>query len=174
MNQLRPTIIIDSREKTPLVFNCPSVKGCLYSGDYSFVGAEHLFAVERKSLDDLAASCVKSRRATFENELLRLRGCRFRRLLIIGSEEDVYAHRYRSEITPKAVLGSLRSFEVRYDVPVVWKADPDSAARQVELWAQKFATELCRVSYEISQARRVATSHPNPKPSVTVNPKAIF
>ena len=92
MNQLRPTIIIDSREKTPLVFNCPSVKECLYSGDYSFVGAEHLFAVERKSLDDLAASCVKSRRATFENELLRLRGCRFRRLLITATEEDVHAH----------------------------------------------------------------------------------
>ena len=155
MKPTTPTIIIDSREKTPLVFNCPSVVRGLYSGDYSFVGAEHLFAVERKSLDDLAASCTFDRRKVFEHELLRLRGHRFRRLLIIGSEEDVCAHRYHSEITPKAVLGSLRSFEVRYDVPVVWKADPDSAARQVELWAQKFATEVCKVSYAISQGRSV-------------------
>ena len=174
MTDFKPTIIIDSREKTPLVFNCPSVKGCLYTGDYSFVGAEHLFAVERKSLDDLAASCTFDRREVLERELLRLRGCRFRRLLIIGSEEDVCAHRYRSEITPKAVLGSLRSFEVRYDLPVVWNADPDSAAHQVELWAQKFATELCKTSYDISQAKRVTSSHSDPKPSVTVNPKAIF
>ena len=174
MKPITPTIIIDSREKTPLVFESPSVKACLYTGDYSFVGAEHSFAVERKSLADLAASCASSRREVFEHELLRLRGCRFRRLLIIGSEEDVCAHRYRSKTTPKAVLGSLRSFEVRYDVPVVWKADPDSAARQVELWAQKFATELCKTSYDISQAKRVTSSHSNPRPKVTVNPKAIF
>jgi len=174
MKPTTPTLIVDSREKTPLVFNCPSVVRGLYSGDYSFVGAEHSFAVERKSLDDLAASCTFDRREVFERELLRLRGHRFRRLLIIGAEEDVCAHRYHSNITPKAVLGSLRSFEVRYDVPVVWKADPDSAARQVELWAQKFATEVSKVSYEISQARRAATSHSDPRPKVTVNPKAIF
>jgi ERCC4-type nuclease len=174
MKPTTPTIIIDSREKTPLVFDCPSVVRGLYSGDYSFVGAEHLFAVERKSLDDLAASCTFERREVFEHELLRLRGCRFKRLLIIGSEEDVCEHRYHSEITPKAVLGSLRSFEVRYDVPVVWKADPDSAARQVELWAQKFATELCKVSYNVSQAKRATSSHSNPRSKVTVNPKAIF
>ena len=174
MKPTTPTIIIDSREKTPLVFGCPSVKACLYSGDYSFVGAEHLFAVERKSLDDLAASCTFDRREVFERELLRLRGCRFKRLLIIGSEEDVYEHRYRSNVTPNSLLGSLRSFEVRYDVPVVWKADPDSAARQVELWAQKFATELCKTSYDISQAKRVASLASDPKPKVAVNPKAIF
>ena len=174
MTDFKPTILIDSREKTPLVFDYPTVVRGLFPGDYSFVGAEHSFAVERKTLDDLAASCTFERREVFEHELLRLRGCRFRRLLIIGSEEDVCAHRYHSEITPKAVLGSLRSFEVRYDVPVVWKADPDSAARQVELWAQKFATELCKTSYDISQANRVAFSHSDPKPKVTVNPKAIF
>ena len=174
MNQMRPTIIIDSREKTPLAFEFPTIVGCMYSGDYGIVGAEHLFAVERKTLDDLAASCTFDRREVFEHELLRLRGCRFKRLLIIGSEEDVCEHRYRSNVTPKAVLGSLRSFEVRYDVPVVWKADPDSAARQVELWAQKFATELRKTSYDISQAKRVTSSHSDPRPKVTVNPKAIF
>ena len=89
-------------------------------------------------------------------------------------KEDVYEHRYRSNVTPNSLLGSLRSFEVRYDVPVVWKADPDSAARQVELWAQKFATELRKVSYDVSQAKRVTSSHSNPKPKVTINPKAIF
>ena len=124
-----PTIIIDSREQTPLRFTqLPSIVDTLYSGDYSIQGAEHLFAVERKTLDDLAASCTHSRRSTFEHELLRLRGHRFRRLLIIGSEEEVLAQRYRSNILPKALLGSLYAFEVRYDLPVVWTADPSIAA----------------------------------------------
>ena len=151
MNQMRPTIIIDSREKTPLAFEFPTVKGCLYSGDYGLVGAEHLFAVERKTLDDLAASCAGSRREVFEHELGRLRGCRFRRLLIIGTEADIHAHHYRSNITPNALLGSVLSFEVRYDIPLVWEPDAQAAARLVERWAQRFAREAMKVSYEISK-----------------------
>ncbi len=150
MKPTTPTIIVDSREKTPLVFNCPSVVRGLYSGDYSFVGAEHLFAVERKSLDDLAASCVKSRRATFENELLRLRGYHFRRLLITATEADIHEHNYRSNMSPNALLGSVLTFEVRYNIPLVWEPDVDAAARLVERWAQRFAREAVKDSHQIS------------------------
>ena len=151
MNQIRPTIIIDSREKTPLAFEFPTIVGCMYSGDYGIVGAENLFAVERKTLDDLAASCAGSRREVFEHELGRLRGCRFRRLLIIGTEADIHAHNYRSNIAPNALLGSVLSFEVRYDIPLVWEPDAQAAARLVERWAQRFAREAMKVSYEISK-----------------------
>jgi ERCC4-type nuclease len=151
MKPTTPTIIIDSREKTPLAFEFPTVKGGLYSGDYSLVGAENLFAVERKTLDDLAASCAGSRREVFEHELLRLRGYRFRRLLIIGTEADIHAHNYCSNITPNALLGSVLSFEVRYDIPLVWEPDAQAAARLIERWAQRFAREAMKVSYEISK-----------------------
>ncbi len=151
MKPTTPTIIIDSREKTPLAFEFPTIVGGLYSGDYGIVGAEHLFAVERKTLDDLAASCAGSRREVFEHELGRLRGCRFRRLLIIGTEADIHAHNYRSNITPNALLGSVLSFEVRYDIPLVWEPDAQAAARLVERWAQRFAREAMKVSYEISK-----------------------
>jgi len=134
--------------------------GTLYSGDYSLLGAEHLFAVERKTLDDLAASCTHSRRSTFEHELLRLRGHRFRRLLIIGSEEAVLAQRYRSNILPQTLLGSLYAFEMRYDVPVVWTADPDSAAKLIERWAKKFATEITKVSFDVNCVKK--SPSPNP------------
>ena len=150
MNQLLPTLIVDSREKTPLVFEYPSVVRGLYSGDYSFVGAEHSFAVERKTLDDLAASCVKSRRATFENELLRLRGYHFRRLLITATEADIHEHNYRSNMSPNALLGSVLTFEVRYNIPLVWEPDVGAAARLVERWAQRFAREAVKDSYQIS------------------------
>ena len=161
MNQMRPTIIIDSREKTPLTFEFPTIVGGLYSGDYGLVGAEHLFAVERKSLDDLAASCAGSRREVFEHELGRLRGYRFRRLLIIGTEADIHAHNYRSNITPNALLGSVLSFEVRYDIPLVWEPDAQAAARLIERWAQRFASEAMKVSFNISKGpapSRVSTA----------------
>ena len=155
MTDFKPILIADSREKTPLVFNCPSVVRGLYSGDYSFVGAEHLFAVERKTLADLAASCASSRREVFEHELLRLRGCRFRRLLITATEEDVHAHNYRSNMSPNALLGSVHTFEVRYDIPLVWEPDVGAAARLVERWAQRFAREAMKDSYQISiEAKR--------------------
>ena len=158
MNQMRPTIIIDSREKTPLEFDYPSVVRGLYSGDYSFVGAEHLFAVERKTLADLAASCARSRREVFEHELLRLRGYRFRRLLITATEEDVHAHNYRSNMSPNALLGSVFTFEVRYDIPLVWEPDVGAAARLVERWAQRFAREAMKDSYQISKGAKKAAS----------------
>lgn len=155
MKPSSPTIIIDSREQTPLCFTqLPSIVGTLYSGDYSLLGAEHLFAVERKTLDDLAASCTHSRRSVFEHELLRLRGHRFRRLLIIGSEEEVLAQRYRSNMLPKALLGSVYAFEMRYDLPVVWTADSDSAAQLIERWAQRFATEVSKVSFNVNSAKK--------------------
>ena len=150
MKPITPTIIIDSREQTPLVFNCPSVKACLYTGDYSFVGAEHLFAVERKTLADLAASCASSRREVFEHELLRLRGYRFRRLLVTATEADIHAHNYRSNMMPNALLGSVLTFEVRYNIPLVWEPDVGVAAQLVERWAQRFAREAMKDSYQIS------------------------
>jgi ERCC4-type nuclease len=161
MKPSSPTIIIDKREQTPLCFNqLPSIVDTLYSGDYSIQGAEHLFAAERKSLDDLAASCTHSRRSTFEHELLRLRGHRFRRLLIIGSEEAVLARRYRSNMLPKSLLGSIDSFEMRYDVPVVWTASPDSAAKLIERWAQRFVTEITKVSFNVNCGKKPLSHNP--------------
>ena len=77
-------------------------------------------------------------------------------------------------MSPNALLGSVLTFEVRYIIPLVWEPDVGAAARLVERWAQKFATELCKTSYDISQANRVASSHSDPRPKFTATPKAIF
>jgi hypothetical protein len=92
-------IVIDSREQEPLKFeNFPSVPGTLYAGDYSIRGLEASFAVERKSIDDLANCCLAAQRNWFEHELHRLRGYRFKRLLIVGPREDIAAGHYYSRI----------------------------------------------------------------------------
>jgi ERCC4-type nuclease len=124
----RPIIAVDSREQTPLRFErLKSVVCALFSGDYSVRGLEELFAVERKSLEDLASCCLSTNRVRFERELHRLRGYRFKRLLVIGTREDIAAGQYYSRIAPKAVLATLGAFEVRYDLPVVYVETAENA-----------------------------------------------
>lgn len=142
-DRVLPVVVVDTREQTPLTFTrLPSVTGTLTTGDYSFVGAQELFAIERKSIADLAGCCSGSNRDRFERELHRLRGYRFKRLLVVGTRAEVEQHRYRSQITPKAVLATLAAFEVRYDVPVVWSPTPEDAAAQIEAWVWWFGREL--------------------------------
>ena len=129
-----PCIIIDTREQTPLAFEFPSVRGTLPLGDYSFIGGEDDFAVERKSISDLCG-CVTHDRERFEREMNRLRGYRFRALLVCGTRADIETHNYRSQVEPSAVLASLTMWHVRYGIAPVFCATATDAARQVELWA---------------------------------------
>lgn len=156
--EIEPVIVVDSREQTPLPFpRFKTVSGSLVTGDYSVAGLEELFSVERKSIADLVGCCVGSNRERFERELHRLRGFRFKRLLLVGSEAEIQAGRYLSNITPKAVMTTLGAFEVRYDLPVVFQPTPEAAASQVERCAHWFsrevrlaATNLSRVAKEIA------------------------
>ncbi len=149
-----PVIVVDTREIQALSFSrLQSVRKMLTTGDYSVRGLEQLFAVERKSITDLASCCLGQNRERFSRELHRLRGFRFKRLLIVGSEEDIYRCRYHSSISPKAVLATLAAFEVRYDCAVVFRSSPEVAARQIESWAFWFAREMVEVVNDLWRAR---------------------
>jgi DNA excision repair protein ERCC-4 len=138
--------VIDSREQQPLSFSrLPAIRGTLLTGDYSVSGLQELFAVERKSVSDLVGCCAGQNRERFERELHRLRGFRFKRLLIIGSEAEILEGRYCSNIKPPAVMGTLHAFEIRYDVPVVFCETPELASRLIERWAFYFARETVQV-----------------------------
>ena len=143
LSDVRPIICIDSREKIPLQFTrLRSIRKTLTTGDYSLSGAEHLMAIERKSIADLVACCCSQERERFERELHRLRGFRFARLLICGPRENIEAHAYRSQAPPKAVLNTLSAFEARYGIPAVFCANPTEAALKVESWVFWFAREI--------------------------------
>jgi len=149
-----PVILVDSREQSPLVFTrLQAVTGSLYSGDYSIRGLEDSFAIERKSIDDLANCCLGSNRERFEHELHRLRGYRFKRLLVVGSREDIAAGHYHSRIAPKAVLATLGAFEVRY-LPVVFAETPEAAAREIERYAFWFAREVVESANDLLRGCR--------------------
>lgn len=142
--QFTPTIIADSREKRPLVFlHFPSVTACLSEGDYSILGYEGRFTVERKSISDLVQS-VTAERERFERELARMRPYDFKRLLVVGTMDDIRKHRYRSQAKPKSVLASIYAFEIRYSLPCVFSATPEEAAELIEAWSYYFVREQAR------------------------------
>lgn len=81
----------------------------------------HLLAsIERKnSIDELAQSIGD--RSRFENELIRASRSHF---IMIVEDKDGYEnllnHNYRSQYSPKALLGSIKAFEVRYGFTTVF------------------------------------------------------
>lgn len=169
---LCPVLIVDSREQDPLRFTrFPSIRGTLSTGDYSVCGVEHLFAVERKSIADLVGCCMGESRERFERELHRLRGYRFKRLLMVGTVQEIERGNYRSNIRPASVLASLSAWEVRYDVPPVFADTPGAAAALVEGWAWWYCREAIegvnRLSRGIHAAKGTAMSErvePNHEP----------
>lgn len=144
-DEFLPTVIVDTREQLPLQFKTlPSEPGTLTTGDYSIKGGEAMFSIERKSIDDIVMCCGVERER-FERELNRLRGYHFGRLLIVGHRVEIETQKYRSRISPKAVMHTLHAFEVRY-VPVVWEPTPEAAAEYVEKMAFWFAREILKAA----------------------------
>lgn len=143
LKDVTPTILADTREQVVLPFKrLPWARASLGTADYSFAGGEDVFAVERKGdLADLI-KCATTDRERFEREMQRLRGFRFRRLLLIGSPDDVIGRRYRSTVSPKMILHSLATWEARFDLPVIWAPTPEAAAELVETWVFWFAREI--------------------------------
>jgi len=54
------------------------------------------------------------------------------------------AGRYRSTVTPNAVLSSLATWEARFDCPVVFGDTPTIAGILVANWIRFFARELVK------------------------------
>jgi DNA excision repair protein ERCC-4 len=148
-----PVLVVDTREITPLVFEqLASVRGTLTTGDYSVAGLQDLFAIERKTVSDLVSCCMGYNRDRFERELHRLRGYRFKRLLVVGSEAEILTGQYHSNIKPQAVLASVCAWECRFEIPVVFVPAAQDGARLVERWAFYYAREMVGVLNDLWRA----------------------
>jgi ERCC4-type nuclease len=155
---LHPVVVVDTREQDPLpITRFPVIRAALQSGDYSAAGMEDLFAVERKTVSDLVACCMGDNRDRFERELHRLRGFRFKRLLIVGSRQAIEAGTYRSNIRPTSVLASLAAWECRFDVPPVFAPTPEAAAALVEDWVWWYCREAVEGVNGLLRGVRAAT-----------------
>jgi DNA excision repair protein ERCC-4 len=122
---LRPdqvTIIRDNREQAPINLSpLRVVQGTLPTGDFAVAGLEHHIVVERKNLADLVM-CVGRERDRFEREVQRLLAYPVRCLVIEACWIDIELHKYRSQISPKAVEGSIISW-MSQGLPVHWAGD---------------------------------------------------
>lgn len=168
-------IVVDHREKTPYLF--PSIDNKYISeerlpvGDYTIRGFEDIFAVERKTLDDLATS-LGSDRLRFENEIRRANGYANRNedgnpipgtkpdqpleefvVVIEASKEDVYEYagtgrcpNYYSRIVPNAVIGTVEKWPDKHDnLSFEWCGSRTEAEREtlriLDKWYIKYLTE---------------------------------
>lgn len=122
-------ICVDTREQAPWVFppEVHTAPATLSAGDYSLSGFEDLVAIERKSLADLVA-CIGPERERFVRELIRLRGYRCRAVVVEATLQAILSHGYRSMTTPASVVGSLASWQVKHEIPVVFAGDAAGAA----------------------------------------------
>ena len=130
-----PVLLVDTREQRPLQFShLPAESATLYTGDYSVRGLEEIFAVERKSLADLAGSLTRER-DRFMREMHRLRGYRFPYLLAIGDDMELSRLIAQGRLKLQQVEHSLRAIQSRYGVHVERAYTEEQAARLVETWA---------------------------------------
>lgn len=163
---VHPTVVIDNREQTPLPFSrLATVTGTLTTGDYSYMGGEEQFAVERKTIADLVACCTGDNRDRFFRELHRLRGFRFKRLLIVGDRAEIEAGNYHAKIKPQAILATLAALEARFDVPVVWAPAPTEAGRRIESWAWWCARELVENVNDLARSNGISRRLCSPSPT---------
>lgn len=140
---ITPTIIIDTREQTPWTFTLPTEVATLDAGDYSVKGLEHLIAVERKSLSDLLG-CIGTHRGRFKRELQRLRGYRFRMLIVETTAAALEAGEWRSKVHPNAVLGSLAAWTAQYDLLIWPGGDNEASGRFAERYLVQAVQTIAR------------------------------
>jgi ERCC4-type nuclease len=152
------TIIEDTREQTPLDFSAfPFVtveRGTLHSGDYSVKGYEERFAVERKSLADLIGTITHGH-ARFERELQRLMSFQYAAVVVEAPEMDLRTGKYRSLLLPRAAVGMITAFEVRYRIPFHFCGTRTMAAQRIYELAYYFQREMLKEVPPAPPAERV-------------------
>lgn len=130
------TIIIDTREQEAYSFDprlVATVRRALPAGDYSVAGLENTVAVERKSLDDFISTVIHGR-DRFRNELRKLNSYRAACVVVEAGIPDVLLHRYRGRAHENAVLGSVLSIILDFQIPVFFCSDRQAACQFVQAY----------------------------------------
>lgn len=139
---MTPTILIDTREQTPLRFEgYPVEVAGLPVGDYGVKGFSDwnnpAIIFERKSLGDLIGS-LTSGRPRFLRGVEKMRQFRFRALVIEATFAEVEAGAFRSKATPQSLIASLYALQVRCGLHVLWAGGSAGAAKAIEGMVRQF------------------------------------
>lgn len=136
------TVIVDSLEKQHHVKqyfddkNIETIVRRLDVGDYSAqigdMTLETDISIERKNSIDEIAGNLGTDRQRFEREFLRAKANGTKVFLIVenASWTDIYLHNYRSQLPPKALMASLMSWQVRFNITVIF-CEPENTPRLI-------------------------------------------
>jgi ERCC4-type nuclease len=98
----------------------------LDTGDYSAMlddmTLEHDVVVERKaSIDELCGNMTADR-DRFEREFLRAKANKTKVFLLIEncSWSSIFLHDYRSKLSPKSLIATLLSWQVRFNITIIF------------------------------------------------------
>ena len=127
MSATKTTVLIDTREQAPweLPPGVATLRATLDAGDYTTLRLQGIAVIERKSVSDFAGSITRGRER-LEDELRRLRGYRWRCLIIEGDvghvwrDHNVHAH---------SVIGTVASFYARFEAPCLFAGTRAAATR---------------------------------------------
>lgn len=127
---------------------CPVERGKLDQGDYTafvpmnafpgfqnvpgFYSLQDEVVIERKAnLDEIAGNFTTGR-DRFEREFIRAKSKGIKVYLLIenASWADIFSHNYRSQLNPKSLEGSLRSWQAKYNVSIEF-CRPEESARAI-------------------------------------------
>ena len=103
-----------------------TIIGTLSTGDYSLDFMKNQISAERKSINDLAQSLVNTNRERFFKEIVRLRGFKFRYLIIESESGQISSNCYKSRVHSNAILGSLA--RIAMDVNIIFGVSRKEAA----------------------------------------------
>ena len=134
------TIIADSREQiNQHILTWLDGKGvqhitrALETGDYSAMLDGETFedevVVERKAnIDEIAGNFTQGRER-FEREMIRAKANGIKVFLIIenASWHDILLHNYHSQLKPQSLMASLLSWQVRYNITVMFCRSDETA-----------------------------------------------
>ena len=136
-------VIIDTREKSNRHItdyfdkhSIPYEFRALEYGDYSFyipadnslsipreMSFEKEIMIERKNSAEELSICLTKTRSRFEDEFIKANKAKKYLVIENCSYEDIVTGNYDSQYNSKAFLGSLHSFDHKYDLRIVFLPD---------------------------------------------------
>ena len=140
----KPTLVLieDTREQTPLT-DWPEGTQVenrgLDTGDYSIAGWENCFAIERKSVTDLAGTMIdgyepntQKPRRRFNNELERMRHFDCAAVIVTATPAELIEFKHNCGMDAHAALWNFGlSIFATYGIPVFPLTDAKTAARWI-------------------------------------------
>jgi len=144
-------IIEDTRENTPLrdwPEGAEVIEKGLDTGDYSIVGWENCFTIERKSIGDFAGTMIdgyepntQKLRKRFNNELERMRHFDCAAVVVTATPEQLIQFKHHCGMDAHAALWNFGlAIFATYGIPVFPLTDEKTAARWIYDLARHYLT----------------------------------